>query len=207
MGQHVVGVDDVGALALAGQLRAPGRAPKNSLTRRNAALLARPAAMLRGRLDAEHRDARAACSTAADSRRCWRSRSPGCRGRARARRRCARRCCARGAASCPRTTRNRRSRGTDRSGGTVSVICTSVQPGQKHEVERVARLGSASCSPVSERVGQRRAARARARDRAGVTAARTRTAGDGSRSGCSCRSLPQKAAVPLDRPRAALRPA
>ena len=70
-------------------------------------------------------------STAAGSRRCWRSRRPGCRARALAPRSAARRALRRGAASCPRTTRSRGSRGTAAPAATVSVICTSVQSGQK----------------------------------------------------------------------------
>ncbi len=88
VGQHVVGVNDVGALAVRRELlrRAPCRR-----TRRWCGCPAPPADLrdVARRLDAEHRARPRSRSTGAGSRRCWRSRRRGCPGRACARRRAA----------------------------------------------------------------------------------------------------------------------
>ena len=179
--QHVVRDDEVGRRCPRVASCAP-RVCAEEATSVGHARLRRPrAATLRGRLDAEHRDARRRRSTAAGSRRCSRPRRPGCRPSPK--RSITRRAnCWRGRARSSEYDENRRSREKIASGGTTSSTCTSRHSLADARVQRVAtphRPGSARRSgrhsPAASRRDrrtvrvERRAARAAAGS--GVTAA------------------------------------
>ena len=124
--------------------------------RRDAALLRATRATLAAGSMPEHRNARAAGSTAAGSRRCWRSRRPGCRRR-----------------SCARAI----SRSRDR------LACAQHRVGERREVDVVAEqlLGRHRLGDLHQRAGRaegqlERVASAPARPAASASAARSRAA-------------------------------
>ena len=160
---------------VAGRARAPKNSVKVGMPRSSRAT-SRDVAR---RLDAQHRDACAPGSTAAGSRRCSRSRRPGCHGRARARRSAAR----------ASVSRVREHRVGER--GEVEVVAEQLLgrhglgdlhqravPGRTRARADTSARAVRAASAVSKRVRQRRAAeredqqRARPRRTSGSAGAR-----------------------------------